>query len=64
MNSDRELAVAHELSALIPVFERVANSIPTPAFVYEEEFIRRQCEHIRRIADKAGCTTREGGGYI
>mgnify|MGYP001299037992 CR=1 FL=1 len=55
MNSDRELAIAHEISELIPVFEQVANSIPTPSFVYEEEFIRRQCEHIRRIADKAGC---------
>ena len=44
-----------ELSALIPVFARVAESITTPAFVYEEEFIRNRCEHIRRIADKAGC---------
>ena len=44
-----------ELSALIPVFAQVAESIATPAFVYEEEFIRHRCEHIRRIADEAGC---------
>ena len=55
MNKDREQALAHEISVLIPVFEQVSNSIPTPAFVYEEEFIRRQCEHIRQIADNAGC---------
>ena len=53
--SDRDQAIAHDISVLIPVFEQVANSITTPGFVYEEEFIRRQCEHIRRIADKAGC---------
>jgi len=55
MNSDREQTIAHDISVLIPVFDLVANSIPTPAFVYEEEFIRRQCEHIRQIADGAGC---------
>ena len=53
--SDRDQAIAHDTSVLISVFEQVANSITTPGFVYEEEFIRRQCEHIRRIADKAGC---------
>ena len=55
MNSDREQTIAHDITVLIPVFDLVANSIPTPAFVYEEEFIRRQCEHIRQIADGAGC---------
>ena len=55
MNSDRDQATTDELSALIPVFAQVAESIATPAFVYEEEFIRRRCEHIRQIADKAGC---------
>ena len=55
MNSDGVQATTDELSDLIPVFAQVAESIATPAFVYEEEFIRHRCEHIRKIADQAGC---------
>jgi len=55
MNSDRDQATIDELSMLNHVFAQVAESIATPAFVYEEEFIRHRCEHIRRIADNAGC---------
>ncbi len=55
MNSDCDQADSDELSVLIPVFAQVADSIATPAFVYEVEFIRHRCEHIRQIADKAGC---------
>ena len=55
MKSDRGYAVTDDLSVLNHMFARVAESIATPAFVYEEEFIRQRCQHIRRIADKAGC---------
>ena len=44
-----------ELSALNRVFAKIAGSIATPAFVYEEAFIRTRCEHLRGIADEAGC---------
>ena len=54
MNIDRDQATADELSVLNHAFARVAESIATPAFVYEEEFIRHRCEHIRQIADKGG----------
>ena len=55
MKNDREYVVTDDLSVLNQMFARVAESISTPAFVYEEEFIRQRSEHIRRIADKAGC---------
>jgi len=55
MNRDCDQVDTDELSVLIPVFAQVAESIATPAFVYEEEFIRHRCEHIRQIADRAGC---------
>ena len=55
MNSDCDQVDTDELSALIPVFAQVAESIATPAFVYEEAFIRNRCEHLRQMADKAGC---------
>ena len=55
MISGRDQVDTDELAKLIPVFAQVEESIATPAFVYEEEFIRRRCEHIRQIADTAGC---------
>ena len=55
MNSARDQATTDELAALNRIFAKVAESIATPAFVYEEAFIRTRCEHLRRIADKAGC---------
>ena len=55
MNSARDQATTDELSALSLIFAKVAGSIATPAFVYEEEFIRTRCEHLRRIAADAGC---------
>ncbi|PKB73046.1 MAG: hypothetical protein BZY75_03865 [SAR202 cluster bacterium Io17-Chloro-G7] len=44
-----------ELSSLSLKFAKIAGSIATPAFVYEEEFITKRCEHLRRIADETGC---------
>ena len=43
-------------STLYDVLPEVFESIATPAFVYEEEYISRRCKHLRTIADKAGCT--------
>lgn len=55
MNSARDQATKDDLSALSLTFARAAGSIATPAFVYEEAFITSRCEHLRGIADKAGC---------
>ena len=55
MNSARDQATTDDLSALSRTFAKVAGSIATPAFVYEEAFILTRCEHLRAIADKAGC---------
>ena len=43
-------------STLSDAFVQISGSIITPAFIYEEEYIRHRCEHLRRIADEAGCT--------
>ena len=37
------------------VLPEVFESVNTPAFVYDEEYIRHRCEHMRKIADEAGC---------
>ena len=42
-------------SALSDAFVQIAESINTPAFIYEEEYISHRCEHLRHIADEAGC---------
>ncbi len=55
LNSNPDQATVDELSALAQVFAQAAPSIATPAFVYEDAFIRSRCEHLRQIADKAGC---------
>ena len=55
MKIDHDYAVTDDLPALNEMFARVAESVTTPAFIYEEAFIRQRCEHIRRIADQAGC---------
>ena len=55
MNSNPNQATADELSELAQVFAQVGDSIATPAFVYEDGFIRSRCEHLKQIADKAGC---------
>ena len=55
MNSNPNQATADELSELAQVFDQVGDSIATPAFVYEDGFIRSRCEHLKQIADKAGC---------
>ena len=43
-------------STLSDAFVQIAESIITPAFIYEEEYISHRCEHIRQIADEAGCS--------
>ena len=55
MNSGRDQATTDDLSALSRIFAKVAESIATPAFVYEEAFIKSRCEHLSQIARKAGC---------
>ncbi|MDA1128248.1 MAG: carboxynorspermidine decarboxylase [Chloroflexi bacterium] len=55
MNSNPDQATADELAALSQVFAGAAGSIATPAFVYEDAFIISRCEHLRKIADQAGC---------
>ena len=60
MSSDRDQAIIaqatiDELSSLSLKFAKIAGSIATPAFVYEEEFITKRCEHLRRIADDTRC---------
>lgn len=55
MNSDRDQSHADELTALVAVFAKVSESIATPAFVYEEAFIKQRSQHLRQVADKAGC---------
>ena len=42
-------------SPLSDAFVQIAESINTPAFIYEEEYISHRCEHLRCIADRAGC---------
>ena len=42
-------------STLSDAFVQIAESIKTPAFIYEEEYISHRCEHLRRIAGEAGC---------
>jgi carboxynorspermidine decarboxylase len=55
LNSNPDQSTAHELAALARVFAKVSASIATPAFVYEDAYITSRCEHLRRIADNAGC---------
>ena len=55
LNSNTDQATTDELSALARVFAQAAGSIATPAFVYEDAFIRSRCEHLKQIADRAGC---------
>ena len=55
MNSNPGQSTAEELSALAQVFAQISTSIATPAFVYEDAYIKSRCEHLRQIADKAGC---------
>ena len=43
-------------STLSDAFVQIAESIITPAFIYEEEYISHRCEHLRQIADEAGCS--------
>ncbi|PKB70465.1 MAG: hypothetical protein BZY87_10555 [SAR202 cluster bacterium Io17-Chloro-G6] len=37
------------------MFAEATASIATPAFVYEDAFITSRCEHLKQIADRAGC---------
>ena len=55
MNNNPGQATADELAELAQVFAKAAASIATPAFVYEDAFIRSRCEHLKQIADNAGC---------
>ena len=55
MISNLDQTKSDELSALATVFAQVAASIATPAFVYEDDYIRSRCEHLKQISDKAGC---------
>ena len=55
LNSNPDQATADELSALAQVFAQAAASIATPAFVFEDAFIVSRCEHLKKIADQAGC---------
>ncbi len=55
MNSNTDQATADELSALAQVFAQAASSIATPAFVYEDAFVISRCEHLKQMADQAGC---------
>ena len=55
LNSNTDQSATDELSALARVFAQAAGSIATPAFVYEDAFIRSRCEHLKQIADRAGC---------
>ena len=55
MNSNPGQATADELSDLAQVFAQIGASIATPAYVYEDAFIRSRCEHLKQIAGKAGC---------
>ena len=55
LKSNADQATADELSALAQLFAQVAPSIATPAFVFEDAFIRSRCEHLKQIAGKTGC---------
>lgn len=55
MNSKPDQATLDEFSALAQVFAEATASIATPAFVYEDAFITSRCEHLKQIADRAGC---------
>ena len=37
------------------VFANAADSIATPAFVYEDAFILSRCQHLQKVADEAKC---------
>ena len=55
-NFDRNFDGNYEQdSTLSDAFVQIAESINTPAFIYEEEYISHRCQHLRHIADEAGC---------
>ena len=55
MSTNPNQATKDELAELAVVFADAADSIATPAFVYEDAFIESRCQHLKEIADKANC---------
>ena len=55
MSTNPNQATVDELAELAVVFAQAADSIATPAFVYEDAFIVSRCEHLKQIAGQAGC---------
>jgi len=55
LSTNPNQATKDELAELAVVFANAADSIATPAFVYEDAFIESRCQHLKDIADKANC---------
>ena len=55
LSTNPNQATIDELAELAVVFANAADSIVTPAFVYEDAFIESRCQHLRKIADTANC---------
>ncbi|MCH7842466.1 MAG: hypothetical protein IID01_06820 [Chloroflexi bacterium] len=55
MSTNPNQTTIDELAELALVFAGAADSIATPAFVYEDAFIESRCQHLKEIAGKANC---------
>ena len=55
LSTNPNQATIDELAELAVVFADAADSIATPAFVYEDAFIESRCQHLKKISDQANC---------